>query len=66
MQADLEDLRYRIAAEEYEVDPQAVAGAILKRRRGGQPLSEVLVPAEVEGRAIRSEQAEPAPGGDVA
>ena len=66
MRPDLEDLKRRIAAGEYEVDAHLIAGAILKRRAGGQTLSDVLVPAEVDRGAVRSEKPQPSPGRDLA
>jgi len=66
MHADLEELKQRIATGRYEVDPHAIAGAILRRRAVGQTVSDVLVPAEVDGGAVRAEQPKPGPGGDAA
>ena len=66
MQGDLEDLKRRIDTGEYEVNPHAVARAIIGRRTPGQPVSDVLVPAEVEQSAIGSDEPETPPRRDVA
>ncbi|MBV9213017.1 MAG: flagellar biosynthesis anti-sigma factor FlgM [Actinobacteria bacterium] len=59
MRAELEELKRRIESGEYDVDPQAIAGAILRRRGSGQSVSDVLVPAQVDRGAIPPDQAEP-------
>ena len=53
------DLRLRIARGEYDVDPQAVAGAIIGRIAGP---SGVFVPAELDRLVVLAEQDEPPSG----
>jgi Anti-sigma-28 factor, FlgM len=66
MRTDLEDLKQQIASGRYEVDPHVIAGAILKRRSAGQTVSDVLVPAEVDGGPVVAEKPKPGPGRDAA
>jgi hypothetical protein len=54
----IEELKRQVAAGEYVVDPDAVAGAVMKR------LSEVLEPRELDGRPVRPEQPDAAAGDD--
>jgi Anti-sigma-28 factor, FlgM len=65
VKAGLDQLAERIARGEYEVDPKAVAEAMLRRGFAGGSL--VLVPAEPrDGAAVGAAQDDPAPGGDAA
>jgi len=66
MRADLEELKGRIDRGDYEVDPHAIARAIIGRRGRGQAVSDVLVPAEVDRGAVGADEPEPAPGRDRA
>lgn len=55
------DLKRRVALGEYEVDPDAVAHALVQRMLAA-PRSAVLVPAEpVVGLALRGDELEPRP-----
>ncbi len=66
MRADLAELKQRIERGEYEVDADAIARAIIRRRTPGQTVSEVLVPTEVDRGPVRSDEAEPPSRRDVA
>ena len=54
----IEELKRQVAAGEYVVDPDAVAGAVMKR------LSEVLEPRELDRPSIRPEEPDAAAGDD--
>jgi hypothetical protein len=61
------ELRRRIAAGEYVVDPHAVADAILRRgaeRREAERLSRMLVAREGDLLSSRPEQPQPRTGRD--
>jgi hypothetical protein len=53
------DLRLRIARGDYDVDPQAVAQAIIDRIAGP---SGVLVPAQLDRLLVLADQDEPPSG----
>ena len=57
------ELRLRIARGDYDVDPQAVAQAIIERIAGP---SGVLEPAELDRLVVFPEDDESHPGGDAA
>lgn len=61
------DLRRRVAAGEYVVDPHAVADAILRHRADraeARRLSRVLVARELDGLAVPVEEPDAAPSDD--
>ena len=67
LQRDLDDLRQRIAADDYAVDPRVVADAMLRRQAGRPatgPGSPMLVAAELDWLFPRAEQDEPSPRQD--
>ena len=57
------DLRMRIARGDYDVDPQAVAQAIIDRIAGP---SGMLVPAQLDRLVFLAQQDETPPGPDAA
>ena len=61
------ELRRRVAAGEYVVDPHAVAGAILRRRSDraeARRLSRMLVAGELDDLAVAPDEPRARPGGD--
>jgi hypothetical protein len=63
---DREELMRQVRAGEYVVDPYAVAGAMLRRRSIREALlsSEVLEPAERDGRAAGPDEGDTRPRTD--
>jgi hypothetical protein len=57
------DLRLRIARGEYDVDPQAIADAIIDRIGDS---SGVFVPAQLDRLVVHAEQDDPPSGLDAA
>lgn len=57
------ELRMRIARGDYDVDPQAIAQAIIDRISGP---SGVFVPAQLDRLVVLADQDEPPPGLDAA
>ena len=57
------ELRTRIARGDYDVDPQAVAQAIIDRIAGP---SGVFVPAQLDRLVVLAEEDDPTSGGDAA
>ena len=64
--AEVAELKRRVAAGEYVVDPHAVAAAIVERSRWAADADRVLamlVAAELDRESVRREQDEPGAGG---
>ena len=60
------ELKSRVARGEYEIDPDAVADAVIQRMLTCPP-SAVLVPAEPAGElSIRGQELEPRPAAHLA